>query len=178
MRRTAFIHRESEKGCSRKPAQPRSYAGAIGPATSSGHAQDGERASLLSRKLGSKKGRSLLSSKLPTLVVCDPPGDTPPLVPYRRFANASPGPAELSTPSPRRARIWTRVAVRRPDTTRLPGCGHDSQQSPRIGLPHNRIARYRRLSTLYEWSHDPAEGSWPKRCNSSTHLGSRQCACA
>src|ERR687890_1463359 len=99
-----------------------------------------------SRKL--RKGRSLLSSTLPTLVVRDPPSDTSPLAPYRRFANASPGPAELPTPSPRTSRIWRRVAVRRPDTTRRLGCGHDSQQSPRNWLAHYRIARYRRLSTL------------------------------
>src|SRR5829696_4655350 len=49
---------------------------------------------LPSRDLLLGKGRSLLSSTLPTLVVRDPPADTPPLMPYRRFANASPGPAE------------------------------------------------------------------------------------
>jgi len=53
---------------------------------------------LPSRDLLLGKGRSLLSSTLPTLVVHDPPADTPPLMPYRRFANASPGPAELATP--------------------------------------------------------------------------------
>src|SRR5829696_1502814 len=93
------------------------------------------------------KGRSFLSSTLPTLVVRDPPADTPPLMPYRRFANASPGPAELATPSPRTSRIWRRVAIRRPDTTCRPGYGHDSQQSPRIWLAHYGIARYRRLGT-------------------------------
>ena len=81
-------------------------------------------------------------------LVPDPTADTPPLAPYRRFANASPGPAELATPSPRTSRIWRRVAVRRPDTTRRLRCDHYSQQSPRIWLAHYRIARYRRLSTL------------------------------
>jgi hypothetical protein len=96
------------------------------------------------------KSHSLLFSTLPTQIVRDPLTDTPPLAPYRRFANASPGPAELATPSPRTSRIWMRVVVRRPHTTRRPGCGHDSQQSPRIWLAHYGIARYRRLSTLYE----------------------------
>ena len=81
-------------------------------------------------------------------LVPDPTADTPPLARYRRFANASPGPAELPTPSPRTLRIWRRVAVRRPDTTRRLGYGHDSQQSPRSWLAHSGIARYRRLSTL------------------------------
>src|ERR671921_1330395 len=77
-------------------------------------------------------------------LVPDPTADTPPLMPYRRFANASPGPAELATPSPRTSGIWTRAAVRRPDTTCRPGYGHDSQQPLRIWLAHYRIARYRR----------------------------------
>jgi hypothetical protein len=104
---------------------------------------------LPSRGLLLGKGRSLLSSTLPTLVVCDPTADTPPLAPYRRFANASPGPAELATPSPRTSRIWTRVAVRRPDTTCRLRYGHDSQQYLRIWLAHYGIARYRRLGTLF-----------------------------
>src|SRR5215208_6667500 len=56
-----------------------------------------------SRELLLGKGRGLPSSTLPT-PVRDPPTDTPPLMPYRRFANASPCPAELATPSPRTSR--------------------------------------------------------------------------
>ena len=103
---------------------------------------------LPSRDLLLGKGRSLLSSTLPTLVVCDPPADTPPLMPCRRFANASPGPAELATPSPHTLCIWTRVAICQPDTTCRLGYGHDFQHSPRSWLAHSGIARYRRLSTL------------------------------
>jgi len=99
-------------------------------------------------------------------------------MPYRRFANASAGPAELATPSPRTSHTWTRVAFRRPDTTHRPGYGHDSQQSPRIWLAHYGIARYRRSSTLCKLSHGPAEVSWAKRCTSSVHLASRRCAFA
>jgi hypothetical protein len=131
---------------------------------------------LQSRDLLLGKGRSLLSSMLPTLVVCHPPADTPPLMPYRRFANASPGPAELATPSPRTLRIWPRVAVRRPGTTRRLGYGPDSQQPPRSWLAHYGIAQYRRLSTLYKLSHGPADVSRGNRCTSSKHLGSRRCA--
>jgi hypothetical protein len=113
---------------------------------------------LPSRELLLGKGPSLLSSMLPT-PVRDPPTDTPPLMPYRRFANASPGPAELATPSPRTSRIWRRVAVRRPDTTCHPGYDHYSQQSSRSWLAHYGIARYRRLGTLHELCHRPAEVS-------------------
>jgi hypothetical protein len=102
--------------------------------------------------------------------------DTPLLMPYRRFANGSPGPAELATPSHRKARIWTSVAVRRPDTTRRPGYGQDCQQSPRIWLGHHGIAQYRRLCALCKSYHGPAEVSRAKRCTSSKHLESRRCA--
>src|SRR5829696_5984891 len=113
---------------------------------------------LPSRELLLGKGRGLLSSTLPS-PVRDPPTDTPPLMPYRRFANASHGPAELATPSPRTSRIWRRVAYRRPDTTCHPGYDHYSQQSPRSWLTHYGIARYRRLGTLHKLCHRPAEVS-------------------
>src|SRR5215211_6474845 len=111
-----------------------------------------------SRELLLGKGRGLLSSTLPT-PVRDPPTDTPPLMPYRRFANASPCPAELATPSPRTSRIWRRVAFRRPDTTCHPGYDHYSQQSPRSWLTHYGNARYRRLGTLHKLCHRPAKVS-------------------